>query len=152
EMVREVDLGEFFTRLVEVVLPRVVELEARRHVEVVTRRLVAGAVELLGNQVALNGKRQGFTGLLVLPDRVLSGRLGARAVDLGVRVGELDHDALSARPAEGNQRTLAALFLHLLEDLRLDLQVPGPVRLARHHDGTSCRGSITATLKLDLVE
>ena len=117
----------------------------------VAGRLTRRAIQLFRDRLAVDGHRQCLTHLQVGQERVLRGRLGARAIGFGVRVGKVDQEALDVRA--DCRCELAAPALHqLIQDLRLDLQVPRVVGLTRLEDGTRGLSRVAAALDLDLFE
>src|SRR5262249_27700870 len=73
------------------------------------------------------------------------------AFHLGPRIGRVDLDVLDVAAGDDIGSALAAL-LEALEDLVLDLHVPGVVVLAGLDDRTRRADSVPATLPFDLIE
>jgi hypothetical protein len=73
------------------------------------------------------------------------------AVDLLVRVGLVEVKLLDARARRRHQVALSAPH-DLLEHLRLDLQVPGVIVLARFEDRARSRDGVATALDLDPIE
>src|SRR5206468_30070 len=73
------------------------------------------------------------------------------AVDLAPRIGEVADDVLDAA-APGDLDLAFACALHSLEQLVLDLHVPGEIVFPRLHDGARGRDGVAPTLHLQAVE
>src|SRR5690606_38176613 len=84
--------------------------------------------------------------------RVVGAELRALAVDLGVGVGEVDENALDADAGDDQQRAGLGGVLHLVEDVSLDLEIPGIVNVAGLHRAARRRGRVAAAFQLDALE
>jgi hypothetical protein len=76
---------------------------------------------------------------------------GSLAIDLGPWVRAIELDMLDGSAIRDRDPSLAP-FLEPLQDLVLNLHVPGVVVFARLQDSTGGRYRIAATLHLDPVE
>src|SRR5690606_26291207 len=139
--------------LLEIVFPRGVgAVEGLEAGQDVRGGGLALPVEALGNEVTRNGERDRLANGLVGQGRVRRVHLGALAVDLGPGVGELEVEALDRRATLDDDFAGGVVGYEAVEDLRLDLQVPGVVVLAGLEDGARRRGRIAATLDDDAGE
>ena len=109
------------------------------------------AVDLLLDGGAVDEEVQGLADGGIGQERVLGLDAGALAVDLLPRIGVVELDVLDVAAGHDVGLALAAL-LHALEDLVLDLHVPGVVELAGLDDGAGGRDRVAAALHLDGVE
>ena len=112
------------------------------------------AVELIGDQLAWHGLVEGLAHGGIGEERVRGVHLRALAIDLLVRVGEVDVDPLDAGALFGNQLAggILAVGEHPVENRRLDLQVPGVVVVTSLEHGAGRRWRIATTLDVDRGE
>ncbi len=110
----------------------------------------ARSVQLISDRVAIDRHGECRPHVHVGEEGVLRGRLGA-LVTRGVRIGEVEEQALDVAAVGAGQLALPALR-ELVEDGGLDLQVPGVVDVARLERCPSGRGSVAASLELDVLE
>src|SRR5690606_24024045 len=137
---------EHLSRLLEVELPtRVRRLEALVTSEDVRGRRLALSVELGGDGLAVRGKVHRLAYRRIRQERVRRVLVRALAIDLGIRVREVDMDTLERRSLRNDDLAVLAALLDLLENIWLDLQVPCIVIFAGlAHRARGRRGITTA--------
>src|SRR5690606_19133763 len=127
--------------------------DLRRAVEDVRGGLLAEAVELVCDRLAVDALCDRLTNLDIREDGMRGVLMRSLTVDFGIRVGKVDAQLLGGYTRE--LEDLAgpiSLANHTEQDFRLDLQVPGIVVIACLKDRPRRRGRITAALEDDAAE
>ncbi len=126
-------------------------LELGGRVDEARRRGAAAAIDELLDRVAVDQQVDRLAHLRIRQGRMLGLDAGALAIDLGPRIRGVEDDELDVARRHGADLAAAA-GLHALEDLVLDLEVPGIVVFAGLQHGARRRDGVTAALDLERVE